>query len=275
MRLELPVIACSAALAGCAAGPGFQRPAAPSADHYTAGTQPKATADTTAGGTGAQRFVSGAPLPARWWESFHCAALDALVAEALAHSPTALAARARLREAQADLSAQTGGTLYPQVDAQLGATRERIDPAAFGFTTLPQPPPFDLFNAQVNVSYTLDILGANRRLIEGERAQAEYQAYETQATQLMLAANVVAAASCATRARSSRRRAGNSPSPRSAIAMAESRWKTSRRSAVSSSSCAPRCRRSRPHVAPSITSSPSTPASRRRTPRSRLSRSPT
>jgi NodT family efflux transporter outer membrane factor (OMF) lipoprotein len=194
MRYRSTVIAALTLLAGCAMGPDFHRPAAPPPDHYTAGTQPEATADTAAAGAGVQRFVSGAPLPARWWESFHCAPLDALVAEALAHSPTALEARARLREAQADLSAQTGSALYPQVDAQLGATRERVDPAAFGFTNLPQPPPFNLFNAQVNVSYTLDLLGANRRLIEGARAQAEYQAYETQAAQLMLAANVVAAA---------------------------------------------------------------------------------
>lgn len=194
MRCRLTLIAAVTWLAACAMGPEFRRPAAPPADHYAAGTEPQASAASAEGGSGAQRFVSGAPLPAHWWESFHCAALDALVAEALAHSPTALEARARLREAQADLTAETGSTLYPQVDAQLGATRERVDPAAFGFTNLPQPPPFNLFDAQVNVSYTLDLLGANRRLIEGARAQAEYQAYETQAAQLTLAANVVAAA---------------------------------------------------------------------------------
>jgi NodT family efflux transporter outer membrane factor (OMF) lipoprotein len=193
MRSATPLAACLL-LAGCALGPQFHRPAAPAADHYTAGAQPEATADTATAGGGAQRFVSGAPLPAHWWESFHCAALDGLVADALAHSPTALEARARLREAQADLEAVRASTLYPAVDAQLSATRERIDPAAFGFTTLPQPPPFNLFNAQVNVSYSLDLFGANRRLIESARAQAEYQSYQMQATQLMLAANVVAAA---------------------------------------------------------------------------------
>ena len=194
MRLKLPLLACATLVAGCAMGPQFRRPAPPPAAQYTAGAQPEATAASAAAGGGTQRFLSGAPLPAHWWESFHCAALDELVSAALAHSPTALEARARLREAQADLSAATGSTLYPQADAELGATRERVDPAAFGFTNIPQPPPFNLFNAQVNVSYTLDLLGANRRFVEGARAQAEYQDYETQSIQLMLAANVVAAA---------------------------------------------------------------------------------
>ena len=192
MRLQSWLPLCVTLLAGCAVGPDFHAPPPPSTDRYTAGTQPQTTAE--APGAVAQHFVSAGALPGRWWESFHSAALDTLVEDALAHSPTALEARARLREAQEDLAAQTGSALYPTIDAQLGATRERVDPAAFGFTSFPQPPPFNLFNAQVNVSYTLDILGANRRLVEGARAQTEYQACETQATQLMLAANVVAAA---------------------------------------------------------------------------------
>jgi NodT family efflux transporter outer membrane factor (OMF) lipoprotein len=193
MRMFSLPIAC-AALAACAVGPDFRHAAAPPTGQYTGGEQPAITAQAPGPGGAAQQFVSGATLPARWWESFHCEALDALVAEALARSPTALEARARLRQAQQDLTAQTGSALLPAVDAQLGVTRERIDPAAFGFTTIPEPPPFNLYNAQVNVSYTLDLLGGNRRLIEAARAQTEYQAYETQATELMLAANVVAAA---------------------------------------------------------------------------------
>ncbi len=196
MRIHRLLIACAAgaALAACAAGPDFHPRSAAPAGQYTAGAEPQMTADAVGPGGAAQRFVSGSALPVRWWESFDCAALDALVAEALARSPTVLEARARLEEAQEDLSAETGATLFPTVDAQLAVTHERIDLAAFGLTTIPQPPPFNLYNAQVNVSYTLDLFGANRRQIEGARAQTEYQAYETEATELMLAANVVSAA---------------------------------------------------------------------------------
>jgi NodT family efflux transporter outer membrane factor (OMF) lipoprotein len=193
--LICPLLAVTASLlAGCAMGPEFRRPAAPAAEHYTAGGQPEETAAAGGEAGAAQHFVRGGELPGRWWESFRCEALNALVTDALAHSPTARQARARLREAQEDLAAQGGATLYPSVDAQLGATRERVNPAAFGFSSVPPAPPFNLYNAQVNVTYTLDLLGANRRLLEGARAQAEYQAYETEAAQLTLAANVVAAA---------------------------------------------------------------------------------
>ena len=181
-------------LAGSAMGPEFRRPAASAGERYTAGGQPEETAAAEGEAGATQHFVSGAELPARWWESFRCEALNSLVTGALAHSPTAREARARLREAQADLAAQSGATLYPSVDAQLGATREKVNPAAFGFPNVPPGRAFNLYNAQVNVAYTLDLLGANRRLLEGARAQTEYQSYETEAAELTLAANVVAAA---------------------------------------------------------------------------------
>ena len=190
-----PLLAAAAIfLAGCALGPEFRRPSAPAGEGYTAGGQPEETASADGEAGAAQRFVSGAALPDRWWESFKCEALNALVTDALAHSPSAREARARLREAREDLAAQSGATLYPSVDAQLGATRERVNPAAFGISSIPPAPAFNLYNAQVNVAYTLDLLGANRRLLEGVRAQTEYQAYETEAVQLTLAANIVAAA---------------------------------------------------------------------------------
>ncbi|MGH9521193.1 MAG: efflux transporter outer membrane subunit, partial [Terriglobales bacterium] len=139
-------------------------------------------------------LVDGGLVPDRWWESFECKALNTLVEQALAHSPNALAARARLREAQENLNAQSRGTLYPSVDAQFGVTRQKIDPASFGIPNIPTAPPFTLYNAQVNVFYTLDFFGGNRRAIEGLRAQRDYQNHETQAAELTLAAHVVAAA---------------------------------------------------------------------------------
>lgn len=181
-------------LSACAVGPDFQRPVAVSTDKYTTGAQPEVTAEATGEAGTAQHFVAGAAMPGRWWESFQCDALNQLVDEALSHSPTVLEARARLREAQEDLTAQSRGALYPGFDAQFGVIRQKVDPAAFGIPNVPQSPPFTLYNAQVNVSYTLDLFGAARRMIEGVGAQSEYQTYETQAAELTLAANVVAAA---------------------------------------------------------------------------------
>jgi len=194
MRIRHSAAVALIVLPACALGPDFQRPRPPVTETYTAAGQPQATASASGAGGAAQRFISGGDVPAGWWESFHCEALNALVADALAHSPTVLEARARLREAHEDLTAQNRGTLYPRIDAQLAATRQKIDPAAFGFPNVPPAPPFTLYNAQVNVTYTLDVFGANRRMLEGVAAQTEYQAYETQAAELTVAANVVAAA---------------------------------------------------------------------------------
>jgi NodT family efflux transporter outer membrane factor (OMF) lipoprotein len=188
------LLATVSLLSACAAGPNFKQPAAPPTDQYTSGEEPRATVAASGEAGAAQHFVSGAVVPERWWESFHCDALNALVEEALAHSPTVLQARARLKQAQEDLTAQSRGTRYPTLDAQLGVTRERINPAAFGIPEIPPQPPFTLYNAQVNVAYTLDAFGGVRRMIEGARAQSDYQAYETEAAELTLAANVVAAA---------------------------------------------------------------------------------
>jgi NodT family efflux transporter outer membrane factor (OMF) lipoprotein len=133
-------------------------------------------------------------VPAQWWTLFHCEALDRLVQDALDNSHTLAQARARLLQAREEFNAQAGATRYPAVDAQIGVTRQRVDPAAFGFPNVPSAPPFTLYNAQVNVSYTLDFFGANRRALEGLQAQTDYEAYEAAAARLTLAANVVSAA---------------------------------------------------------------------------------
>jgi NodT family efflux transporter outer membrane factor (OMF) lipoprotein len=182
-------IATLTLLSACALGPDFKPPQAPPDGTYIPGAPTAATGQ----GRADQHFTTG-NLPARWWESFQCDSLNSLVEDALAHSPTVLQTRARLREAQEDLTARNRGTLYPTVDAQLGVTRQKIDPAALGFPNIPPAPPFTLYNAQVNVSYTLDLFGANRRMLEAVGAQSEYASYESEAAELTLIANVVAAA---------------------------------------------------------------------------------
>jgi NodT family efflux transporter outer membrane factor (OMF) lipoprotein len=53
---------------------------------------------------------------------------------------------------------------------------------------------FTLHTAQVNVSYVLDLFGANRRQVESLQALADAQRYELAGTYLTLSSNVVAAA---------------------------------------------------------------------------------
>ncbi|MGY6269258.1 efflux transporter outer membrane subunit [Achromobacter denitrificans] len=183
-RLAAPVL--GALLAGCAAGPDFHPPASPGVDAYVAPGQ--------ALPSGAQQLAAGADIPAEWWRLFRSEALDGLVRQALEASPTLEQARARLRQAREDLNAETGGRLLPSVDGNLSAARQKVDPSAFGVPVVEQPAPFTLYNASIDVSYALDVFGANRRALEGLGAQVDYQRHELQAARMSLAANVVTAA---------------------------------------------------------------------------------
>lgn len=184
---RLAPMALCALLAGCAVGPDFKPPTAPDVVSYT----PQAQAGPS---DGAQRFLAGADIPAEWWRLFRSDALDRLVRQALDASPTLEQARARLRQAQEDLNAETGGRLLPSVDGNLSVARQKVDPAAFGVPVAEPPPPFTLYNASIDVSYTLDVFGGNQRALEGLAAQVDYQAHELQAARMSLAANVVTAA---------------------------------------------------------------------------------
>lgn len=181
-------------LSACAAGPDFQAPQAPAVQQYTAGVQPSATVSSAGAGGGAQRFDAEMDIPAQWWTLFHSPQLDALVRAALANSPLLAQAKATLRQASENLSGQTGASRYPQVDLQLGGVRQKIDTAALGIPKVPQAGPLTLYNAGLNVSYTIDVFGANSRMLEGLQAKVDNQAAELQAARLTLAANVVTAA---------------------------------------------------------------------------------
>jgi NodT family efflux transporter outer membrane factor (OMF) lipoprotein len=187
-------LALGLALGGCAVGPNFTEPAAPAAasgNSYTPTAMPSET-DSAKGFAGdAQRFVLGHDIPADWWSVFHSEDLDHLVRAALEHNPSMEGAQAALRQAQENLKAETGELLYPSVDGQLGATREHASEVT---TFVPGGVLFNVFTAQVNVSYTVDVFGASRRELESMRATVDYQRYELEATYITLVSNVVTTA---------------------------------------------------------------------------------
>jgi NodT family efflux transporter outer membrane factor (OMF) lipoprotein len=138
-----------------------------------------------------QRFVSGRDIPGEWWKVFHSKEIDALINEALRANPSLQAAQAALWQAKENLYAQ-GGVFLPNVDANASFVRQGFSPAEFGF---PGPPEtFNLYQATVNVSYTPDVFGGQRRAIEATAAVAENQRFQLEATYLTLTANVVTAA---------------------------------------------------------------------------------
>lgn len=184
----------SAALTGCAAvGPDFKEPAAPGVSGYTRDQQVAGTVSTSVELGGKQSFAPAQAVASDWWKAFGSAKLDGLVQQALNNSPTLAAAEATLRQAQQTYVAQAGSTLYPTVDAKLGASRNEINPAGRGQSGTGQTI-YNLYNAGIDVNYNLDLFGSNRRALEAYAAQADYQRYQLAAARLTLAGNVVTTA---------------------------------------------------------------------------------
>lgn len=190
-RAAILGLLASVVVGACVVGPNFKTPAAPAAagDSYTPTPVPNPS-DSAPGLDGdAQRYLVGQDIPAQWWTLFHSPALDQLIRDALAHSPSLESAQAALRQAQETLHAETGSRLYPAVNGQAGAERQRSTSSGIPGVTV-----YNLYNAGVNVSYAVDAFGASRRALESLAAGVEFQRFQAEATYLTLASNVVTTA---------------------------------------------------------------------------------
>jgi NodT family efflux transporter outer membrane factor (OMF) lipoprotein len=185
-------IAVILAMAGCAAGPDFQRPAPPSVKGFTAEPLPAkpSSADTAEGPS--QQFAEGRDIPAQWWELFHSPALSRLVERALKANPNLQAAQATLRQARENVYAAEG-VLFPTVNANGSVVRQQTngaengDPANTGSL-------FTVYNASVSVSYGIDLFGIARRTLESLEAQQEFERFQLEGAYLTLTSNVVTTA---------------------------------------------------------------------------------
>jgi len=193
LRTIFAAVTAAIVLTGCAAvGPDFHSPAPPATGGYTPTPLPAETAAAAVAAGATQRFVSGQDIPAEWWTLFSSPSLDRLIREALAGSPTLALAQARIREAQENRSAQFGA-LFPSVDAEASASRQKISGASLGQPDADRGA-FSLFNASVNVSYSLDLFGGTRRRLEALESEIEYRRFQLEGAHIALTANVVTAA---------------------------------------------------------------------------------
>jgi NodT family efflux transporter outer membrane factor (OMF) lipoprotein len=178
-----------ALVAGCAVGPDFKAPAAPTDAGYAASSDPLPTQTISAGvaGGAAQRLIDGRDIPGEWWSLYHSEPLSKLIETALAANPDLKAAQAALREAQENVLAENGA-LYPTVTGTVSGSRQKSQLGGFGSSI------YSLYNVGPNLSYTIDIWGATRRRIEQLQATADYQRFEVEASYLSLTANLVTAA---------------------------------------------------------------------------------
>jgi NodT family efflux transporter outer membrane factor (OMF) lipoprotein len=184
------IITALVTIVSCAVGPDFRSPDMATPGQYTAAPLPSQTASAQSESGVTQHFAFAEDLPGEWWTLFRSPELDRMIKQGLADSPTLAAAQAAFRKAEEDLRAVSGSILYPAVNGNLQATRQRIS----GNTNLGPGDTFNLYNASVSVSYTLDLFGGGRRQLEAYQAQVDYQRYICEATYLTLTANIVTTA---------------------------------------------------------------------------------
>lgn len=182
-------------MTSCMVGPDFHPPKSPYVKRYTKVPLPKKTVSTAhAGKAGkAQYYAMGQHISAEWWQLFHSQKLNALVNRGIINSPTLEAAYAALRQAQENFNVEVGNTMLPAFNGTLNGQRQLFSAASLGEPGMPSSI-FNLFNANVSVSYTLDVFGGARRQIEALGAQVDLQQFQLIAAYLTLTSNIATTA---------------------------------------------------------------------------------
>lgn len=175
MRLLL-VASSALALAACAAGPDYARPATPA--------------------PAAGPFVSTAPQLAavatdndRWWRLYRDPVLDGLIADALAANTDVRGAVARLERARAGLR-EVAGDRQPQATAGASATYGRL-------SAIQRPPGLPRENwtidTGIDVAYEVDLFGRVRRNVEAARGDLGAAAADADAVRVAVVAETTRA----------------------------------------------------------------------------------
>jgi NodT family efflux transporter outer membrane factor (OMF) lipoprotein len=192
---RLIALTLAVTLSSCAVGPNFKRPAAPSAAGYGSASMPGESATSPGIGGNVQRPVVGMDIPGEWWTLFRSPKLNQLVEQALQGNPNVGAAQAALRQAhELYLAQQT--SFFPFAQGGFSATRAKNAVESISNpTTLPQGSPYyNLYTANVTLSYSPDVFGLTRRTVEAAKAQAEGTRFQLEATYVSLSSNVVVTA---------------------------------------------------------------------------------
>ncbi|MBP0598540.1 efflux transporter outer membrane subunit [Herbaspirillum sp. LeCh32-8] len=168
VRIGSALLASLLILAGCSVAPTYERPAVDTPVAFKeAGPQ--------AGENGSQ-WKSAQPSEdiarGEWWKIFNDDSLNALEDRAQHANQDLKAAAARLGQARA-LTKDARSGYFPQVDAGIGATRQRPSPASQGLPADANTQPFTLYRAQANISYEVDLFGRVASNVDAATADAQ------------------------------------------------------------------------------------------------------
>lgn len=196
--LLLALLASITLLSGCTVGPDYR--GAPNvstgAGHGNAFVRAPAVG------------IATAPALSRWWTTLNDPQLDALIDAALAHNQNLQAAQARLRQSREQLQQQRTKAL-PSVSVDAAAVRMREPDLSLlqssqsssnnssqngqSTSTSQGRGPLQLYTADFDASWELDLFGGVRRATESASAQADAVEADLADTQVSLAAEVAQA----------------------------------------------------------------------------------
>jgi multidrug efflux system outer membrane protein len=162
------LLAALLVLAGCSVAPTYERPAVDTpAAFKEAGPQTGENGSQWKTAQPSEDIARG-----QWWKIFNDDGLNALEDRAQQANQDLKAAAARLGQARA-LTKDARAGYFPEVDAGIGATRQRPSPASQSLPADANTRPFTLYRAQASVSYEVDLFGRVASTVDAATADAQ------------------------------------------------------------------------------------------------------
>lgn len=174
-----PLFVIVALLTGCAIGPDYQRPEVETPAHFrqSEGWKPAAPSDALERGA--------------WWELYGDPQLNALVSQLNVSNQNLAVAEAQYRQARA-LVRGARAAFFPILSAGVGVSRASSGSRSTQLSdTQLRAGPGEVFDANLGLSWELDVWGRLRRGLEASRASAEASQADLAAAQLSLQAELV------------------------------------------------------------------------------------
>ncbi|MGO4501503.1 MULTISPECIES: efflux transporter outer membrane subunit [unclassified Dyella] len=184
VRTLLLAAAAPALLSACMVGPNFERPAAPTTEHYDA--QAEQALDGSHASAGTAHVELGKTMQGDWWSTLGSAKLDQVMRKAIAGNFDLQAADATIAQANEAVAA-TAGALSPQVGFGATGGRQKGSNGAGVGTS-------NFYAVGPQVSFDFDLFGGTKRKVEERTALAELEKHRFDAAYLTVTGDVASEA---------------------------------------------------------------------------------